>query len=203
MIHITNLSFKYKNTNYILKNINYSFLKNNIYLITGNNGAGKTTLLKLILNLLKPTHGHIHMSSNLVISYLPDFNGIYEDLTVLDNIKFRLALYNISYEKKEKLFSNLIHRYNLQSFQNTRVKELSLGMQKKVAIIATLLVDADIYIMDEPTGAIDFNSKEEIIRILNEFEIKNKTIICVTHEQKLISDLNAIVLEIKDGEMIC
>lgn len=199
MIKVEHLSFSYRKQEPILSDINFEFKEGKTYLILGKNGTGKTTLVRVILGFLKPTKGRVIKDQNKVISYLPDFNGIYDDLSILDNIKFRLALYSINFENKIELYHNLLTRYNLLEKENSKIQELSLGMKKKVAIIATLLVEADIYVLDEPTGGIDQESRKEIINILNEFNKDNKIVICITHEKELIENLYAEVLMLENG----
>ncbi len=199
MIKVENLYFYYEKKNIILKNLNFSFMQGKVYLIIGNNGAGKTTFIRILLGILKPSSGRVVIADNLVISYLPDCNGIYEDLTILDNIKFRLSLYKIHFDEKINLYKSLLKKYNLTDQENHKVSELSLGMKKKVALIAALLIDADIFILDEPTGGVDLDSRGEIINMLNEFKKNNKLIICITHEKELIKNLDAEIITLKNG----
>lgn len=201
MIKVEHLSFSYREQEPILNDINFEFKEGKTYLILGKNGTGKTTLVRVILGFLKPTKGKIIKDQNKVISYLPDFNGIYDDLSIIDNIKFRLALYSINFEDKIELYHSLLTRYNLLEKENSKIQELSLGMKKKVAIIATLLVEADIYVLDEPTGGIDQESRKEIINILNEFNKDNKIVLCITHEKELIENLYAEVLILENGDL--
>lgn len=77
-------------------------------MLTGNNGIGKTTLIKLILDLFKPTEGCIDRPRNCVFSYLPDSNGIYDYLTVMQNIKFRLGIYNIRFDERAERTGQLL-----------------------------------------------------------------------------------------------
>lgn len=77
-------------------------------MLTGNNGIGKTTLIKLILDLFKLTEGCIDRPRNCVFSYLPDSNGIYDYLTVMQNIKFRLGIYNIRFDERAERTGQLL-----------------------------------------------------------------------------------------------
>ena len=99
MIKIKDVTYSYKGTP-VITELSFSFLSSNIYTIIGENGSGKTTLLRLILGLLKPERGSIQFEGKAIISYLPDHNGLYEDLSITDNIRFRLALYKQSFRLK-------------------------------------------------------------------------------------------------------
>ena len=199
MIKIENLNFEYTLGESIIQNFSYTFEEGNVYLVKGDNGSGKTTLIKLIIGLLKPKSGTIELGDSSVISYLPDFNGIYYDLTVLDNVIFRLSLYKIKFSEKRNQFYELLEQFNLKGKEKELVKNLSLGMIKKVAVICTILVDSTIYILDEPTGGIDAESTEEILYLINKLSTKENIVICISHETLLKQELKAIPLNLSDG----
>jgi len=93
-VRIDSLNFRYENEKPIIVNAYYNFVSNSIYSISAPNGAGKTTLLRLVCKFLKPDSGAITIDPALTIGYLPDRNGLYEELTIKDNIKFRLRSIN-------------------------------------------------------------------------------------------------------------
>lgn len=131
MIEFDNVSFKYKKGELIFDNLTYSFEKGNIYFILGENGIGKTTLAKLILKILKPIKGEIKNNGIDTITYLPDYNGIYPQLTILENIKYRLALYDLDYTQFKHKIDEMIKLYGIEKYKNMMVSSLSLGTQKK------------------------------------------------------------------------
>lgn len=199
MIKINDLTYSYKDGQNVIEQLSYEFEKGQSYLITGHNGAGKTTLIRLILGLLKPQFGSIEVKSESVVSYLPDFNGIYEDLSIIDNVIFRLSLYKVKFASKEEEFYRLLNQYHLSGKERELVRDLSLGMKKKVAFICSIIVDPDIYILDEPTGGIDSESTIEILNLMNDLSIKDKLIICISHEDVLKKELNAKHLVLENG----
>lgn len=199
MIKIENLNFEYTLGDSIIQDFSYTFEEGNVYLVKGANGSGKTTLIKLIIGLLKPKSGTIELGDSSVISYLPDFNGIYYDLTVLDNVIFGLSLYKIKFSEKRNQFYELLEQFNLKEKEKELVKDLSLGMIKKVAVICTILVDSTIYILDEPTEGIDAESTEEILHLISKLSTKENIVICISHETLLKQELKAIHLNLSDG----
>ena len=134
MIKIKDLTYSYSGTP-IIADLSFSFLSSKIYTITGENGSGKTTLLRLILGLLQPERGSIQFEEKAIISYLPDHNGLYEDLSITDNIKFRLALYKQSFNAIQNEYYSLLNKYHLYDKRDEPISSLSLGMKKKAAIM--------------------------------------------------------------------
>lgn len=203
MINLDNVCFTYKKNEVenVLHSLTYEFSRGDVYLLSGKNGAGKTTLIKLLLGFLKPTSGEIHMEKDLVVSYLPDYNGLYEDLSVIDNVIFRLSLYNVKFKQKQELFYHLLKITNLEGKQNEVVVNLSLGMKKKVACICTMMIEPDIYVLDEPTGGVDEESKIEIANIINSLETENNMIICISHDPIILEKVNGKHLVLEEGNL--
>lgn len=202
MIKVNNVCFGYQKDALIFNHLSCLFHRGSTYLITGKNGSGKTTLIKLILGFLKPKSGSIDYSKDLVISYLPDFNALYEDLSIIDNMKYRCALYNQSYPEKRNEFEEMLKVYDLFESRNQKVKSLSLGMRQKTALILTFLIKADIYIMDEPTGGLDEESNQEIIKLCNQISDAHESLlIIVTHDKDMIHNISGKIIKIENGEM--
>ena len=201
MIKIKDLTYSYSGTP-IIADLSFSFLSSKIYTITGENGSGKTTLLRLILGLLQPERGSIQFEEKAIISYLPDHNGLYEDLSITDNIKFRLALYKQSFNAIQNEYYSLLNKYHLYDKRDEPISSLSLGMKKKAAIIATILVHANVYIFDEPTGGIDREAKTEIISLFKEMDLKQKCILLVTHDEELLSQIPSVLLKMQEGRLM-
>ncbi len=199
MIELKAVEFKYKNSSTILNGINFNFNEGETYVLQGGNGAGKTTLLRLLCGLLKLDKGEIKISANTVISYLPDNNGIYENMTILENIKFRISLYELKYKELEEEIKNFLCNYNLEIHKDKIVSELSLGMKKKVALICTLIVNPSILILDEPTVGIDVDSRRELIEMLNSRKRENIVTIITSHDSDFIEQIKANRVYLKDG----
>ncbi len=201
MIKIKDVTYSYNGTP-VITELSFSFLSSNIYTIIGENGSGKTTLLRLILGLLKPESGSIQFEEKAIISYLPDHNGLYEDLSITDNIRFRLALYKQSFSAFQNEYYSLLNKYRLFDKRDEPISSLSLGMKKKAAIIATTLVHANVYIFDEPTGGIDHDAKIEIISLFKEIDLKQKCILIVTHDEELLSEVPSVLLKMQEGRLM-
>lgn len=197
---LENTCFGYEN-NFIINNLSYTFEKNHNYLILGENGAGKTTLIKIILGFIKLMKGNITFEKDSIFSYCPDHNGLYEDLSVMDNTMFRLAIYKQDYNDYSERINELLQKYSLFDSKDKKVSELSHGMKKKTALIATFIIDCNYLFLDEPTNGIDDESKEEIIKMINDLTNNDRTIICITHDTDLKVSLRATSLLLEKGKL--
>ena len=201
MIQLDNITFNYKKSEEILLNTSYSFHKGEMYYLTGDNGAGKTTLAKLILNILQPTKGNIRISDINTITYLPDYNGLYPHLSVIENIKYRLSIYQLDYEIYRYKVEEYLKKYQIQQYKNTQISLLSLGTKKKVAILCVAIIPSDLMILDEPTGGLDNTSRNEVLTMLKDLKDEDKIILCITHDQTIIDSAIGKKITIKDKKV--
>ncbi len=188
-ITVCDLRFAYKRGNNIIKCSELYFSTGNVYVLTGPNGSGKTTFLKLILGLLKPTCGRIIGYDQEVIAFVPDHNGLYDSLSVLENIKFRMSLYNMSYSSEKDNIKRMLVRYNLCDNEDKLVKDLSLGMKKKVSLVCALAVKPSLLVLDEPTGGLDADAQRELSEMIAEFISPSTTVICTSHDRGFLDAL--------------
>lgn len=165
----------------VLKDVSFSVQKGNTACIVGENGSGKSTLLSIIAGILKPDSGDIclDISDKKSVGFVPQHDYLFEDLKVKDNIKFWAAAAKLSFSSEQvKQYMDL---FNVTSFLNKKVTELSGGMQKRVALCTALLHNPDILLLDEPFSGLDVIHKEEICTYLNWLREKGKTIVYSTH----------------------
>lgn len=194
MISVDNITFSYDRKKNIIEDFSYCFDEKHSYVICGANGRGKTTLLRLILGLLQPDKGCINKSKEYQVSYVPDYNGLYENMTVEDNIRFRLGLFGLKYKEEEQSINYYLKKYRVESYMEQMVKQLSLGTKKKIALICALLTKPQVLVMDEPTGGLDNQAKQELINMIDELSEK-MMIIAVTHDSEYINVTNSLVVE--------
>lgn len=212
-ISVCNLNFKIGNHN-ILKNINIDIKNGECVVITGHNGAGKTTLLKAINNLIKTKPGNIKIFgkdiNNTVkkdIGYIPQTNFVdkFMPLSVQDVIKIGLSAKNgifkrTSKEDKEKIFKTA-KKLQIENLLNKPIGQLSGGQIQKVSIARVLVQDAKIILMDEPLNNLDNYSQKEILNITDSMH-KEKTMLIVTHNLKLIPKSCNKTVVMENGEII-
>ena len=147
--------------------------------IIGADGAGKTTLLRLICGLLQPDSGTISVCGlnpvaqksllNAKIGYMPQKFGLYEDLSVLDNLNFYAALKNVSPD-----FNQMLEFADLKRFQNRLAGKLSGGMKQKLGLICALMGMPELIVLDEPSVGVDPVSRRELLKMVKT-TVQNQT----------------------------
>ena len=180
-IEIENLSKKFDDK-YALKNISLSFVKGKIVALLGADGSGKTTLLRLIIGLLCPSEGRIKtLSLNPVIQkekivlktgYMPQKFGLYEDLTVIENLNLYAKLKNTKND-----FDELLDFTTLKPFKNRLAQNLSGGMTQKLGLACALLAQPELLILDEPSVGVDPLSRLELLELVKKTINKNTSVI--------------------------
>ena len=198
-IDMSNVDFEYVKNNLILKNINLTIKKNRFIVIMGDSGSGKSTLLKLILGLLDPTKGKVLIDNQPVINNLDKWqekiNFVPQDVFILDdslknNITLEITEKQIDFDKLE----SAIDASNLRSFVNSlsagyntilgdKGSRISGGQKQRIGIARAMYANSEVIILDESTSSIDEKSQNEIFTKLN--QLKNKTVIFITHDSKI------------------
>jgi ABC-type nitrate/sulfonate/bicarbonate transport system ATPase subunit len=178
--------------------------------VVGRSGCGKTTLLNLIAGLLRPSGGCITIDGHPVAGPGPDRGMVFQHsalfpwLTALGNIEFGPRNNSRPAAQRRDLARELIELVRLQGCENKYPRELSGGMQQRVAIARALAMDPEIMLMDEPFGALDELTREEMQReLLRIWEARRKTVVFVTHsirEAVFLSD-HIIVLSPNPGQV--
>tara|TARA_B100000401_G_scaffold431652_1_gene367979 strand:+ start:592 stop:1215 length:624 start_codon:yes stop_codon:yes gene_type:complete len=200
LVTLKNVSYTI-NKNFILKNISLEITRNKPTAIMGMNGAGKTTLLKILAGIYKPTRGNVLFNppylKNTKISYLFQHH-IFLDRTVFNNLLHSLTFTNDDNKNHISMINDYLSKFNLIKYSNSHINELSSGERQLVSIIRTLLIDSDIFFLDEPFNNLDQNYRELVNNLFIELA-KIKKIIFITHsinEAKLLTDE---ILILKDG----
>ncbi|MFC2166351.1 ABC transporter ATP-binding protein [Acidobacteriota bacterium] len=173
-----------------IHNINLDISRGELIGLIGPDGAGKTTLLRLLVGLLNPTSGRvwiegIDMSQNQrkiknIIGYMPQHFSLYGDLTVSENMKFFSDLYKVPRDQYEERKKELLQFSALAPFQKRLARNLSGGMQKKLALSCNLFHTPDILFLDEPTTGVDPVSRKELWDYLFTLKNQGKTLIVST-----------------------
>lgn len=184
--------------------------KGSICGILGPNGSGKTTTIKSICNLVIPDSGEIKIfgnsnkrSLNRISALFEGTRNLYWKLTPRENLRYFCGIRGIGGKNIEKEINFLLDRFNLTDKKDITVNNLSRGMQQKVAIAMTLIVNTDIILLDEPTLGLDVQSHVDIKNILEEISSElNKTILLSTHDMNLVQSICRDVVVINKGKLV-
>ena len=206
---IKNLNKSFRNIQAI-KDISLNIEKGKITGLIGADGSGKTTLIRLISGLLIPNSGEISVLGinpatekeklNPKIGYMPQKFGLYEDLTVEENLTLPLLLDGRKPNKEQidYLVSNLGLGDRLKHLPN----QLSGGQQQRVSIGRALANNPALLLADEPTGNLDSENSKEIVALLRKFNREhNQTVIMITHDERIAQSADRIIA-IEDGKIV-
>lgn len=163
----------------VIDHLNLEVEEGNLLAYIGTNGAGKSTTMKMLTGLLKPTSGEIELAADLKIGMVFQESVLDEELTVLDNLKSRQALYR----KQDKAWlEKLIQLTGLDAFLNQTYGTLSGGQRRRVDIVRALLNKPNLLFLDEPTTGLDIQTRKAIWELLRRLQREEKlTIFLTTH----------------------
>jgi NitT/TauT family transport system ATP-binding protein len=178
--------------------------------LVGPSGCGKSTLLKLVAGLVPPSRGQIRVREQPVTGPFPDVGFVFQQpvllpwRSVLDNVLFSVEMLGLDLRQYRKPAGDLLELTGLAGFETKYPRELSGGMQQRVAICRALLPDPSLLLMDEPFGALDAMTREEMsLELLRIWEERRKTILIVTHsipEAILLAD-RVVVMSPRPGRV--
>jgi len=161
-----------------LIDINVTIPKGQIIGMAGPDGAGKTTLIRLIAGLFKPTNGKITVDGydtienateiHRLIGYMPQKFGLYEDLTVLENLSLYADLRGLSKDEREEKFESLLKFTSLKPFTSRLAGNLSGGMKQKLGLACALVKKPALLLLDEPSVGVDPISRRELWDMVHE-----------------------------------
>lgn len=186
-IQIDHLSKKFtKPSKLALDNISAHIKKGIITGLVGPDGAGKTTLIRLITGLLQPTAGSISINTPKnqnhleIIGYMPQKFGLYEDLTVLENLELYARLHLIKGLERKKIFEKMLKFTALEEFTMRLAGKLSGGMKQKLGLACALLSRPRILLLDEPSVGVDPISRRELWNMVQQLSQDGMTVLWST-----------------------
>ncbi|MBI5304421.1 MAG: ABC transporter ATP-binding protein [Chloroflexi bacterium] len=189
MISLNHLTKQFAET-VAVKNLSFDVNAGEIFGLIGPDGAGKTTTLRVIATAMNPTSGAVTVdgrdtvrdaeAAKQVIGYMPQRFALYPDLTVLENLNFFADLFGASRDERLALIARLLGFARLTEFQTRLARNLSGGMQKKLALAASLMHRPRVLLLDEPTTGVDPISRREFWDLLSEVHLQGVTIIIAT-----------------------
>lgn len=184
--------------------------------IMGASGSGKSTLLNILGCLDKPSEGEYTLNGANITSYsnrklakirnktfgfVVQYFGLLDDYTVYENVNLPLEYGKTPRRERKKLITAVLEKLGIIQKIKATPKELSGGQNQRVAIARAVVNNPDIILADEPTGALDKKTGEEVMKLFKSLNADGKTVIIVTHDEKIAQQCNRVI-KIEDGQII-
>ncbi|MDR3480161.1 MAG: ATP-binding cassette domain-containing protein [Burkholderiaceae bacterium] len=194
-----------------LDDISFLVRQGGLAALVGPDGGGKTTLLRLLAGLMKADGGTVHVlgidaaqdpqAIQSRISYMPQRFGLYEDLTVLENLDLYSDMHGVSKEERQTQYARLMEMTGLGQFQKRLAGQLSGGMKQKLGLACTLVRSPELLLLDEPTVGVDPLSRHELWEIIRRL-IKDGLTVLLSSSDPEEAEACDCVLVLNDGKKL-
>lgn len=212
MVEVKDLWVRY-GTYEAVKGISFSIPKGEVFGFIGPNGAGKSSTIKVLATLqrdydcqsVKINGISVGKAPHLIremIGYMPDFFGVYEDLTAREYLHFFAAAYRIDRKKRKAIVNDVLELTDLTAKIDAPVDSLSRGMKQRLALARVLLHDPDLLLLDEPASGLDPRARIEVRELLVALKEMGKTIIISSHILHELSQLCTSIGIIEAGQFV-
>ncbi len=195
-----------------VRGINLQIPKGEVFGFIGPNGAGKSSTIKVLATLLREFVGRVKVNGidvlrnpQLVrekIGYVPDFFGVYEDLTVEEYLHFFAAAYRIERSQRKTIIGDVLSLTDLSHKLDSPVDGLSRGMKQRLSLARVLLHDPDLLLLDEPASGLDPRARIEMRELLKALKEMGKTILISSHILHELAQLCTRIGIIEAGQMV-
>jgi ABC-2 type transport system ATP-binding protein len=194
-----------------LDHVSFEVPEGEIFGFVGPNGAGKTTTLRILAALLEPSDGHASIGGvdvakqpDLVhsrLGYMPDFFGVYDQLTVSEYLDFYAACYRQPKQRRTKVVAELLELIGLTERRDQLVDTLSRGLKQRLCLARALVHDPVVLLLDEPASGLDPRARVDMREILKELRRMGKTIVISSHILPELTELCTMIGIIDHGRM--
>ena len=183
-----------------------------IYGLIGPNGAGKTTLLRILAALIPPTSGQVWFDNKEVthapkairrsIGYMPDFFGVYPDLTSAEYLAFYAGIHGVKRGNIARTVADLLELVDLTAKRDALVETLSRGMKQRLCLARALIHDPAILLLDEPASGLDPQARVEFRELLRTLRGMEKTMVVSSHILLDLAEICSHIAIIREGQMV-
>ena len=216
MIEISNVCKTYETGNKALRNVSITIGDGEFVFIMGRSGSGKSTLMKLLLKEVEPTSGKIvvndmnlgKMPRHYVPKYRRRLGMVFQDFrllrdrTVYENVAFAQRVIGVSTRRIKESVPAMLQMVGLSAKYKMFPQQLSGGEQQRVAIARALINRPEVLLADEPTGNLDSQNADEIMRLLEEINRMGNTVVVVTHSEEIVARMHKRVITMERGCVI-
>lgn len=189
--------------------VSFQVERGEIFGLMGPNGAGKTTSIRIMLDIYKPDAGTVSILDSRVneaikkrIGYLPEERGLYQDITLETCLLYLASLKGVSRPEAKERLQQYLERFDLEAYRKQKIKTLSKGMQQKAQLIATLIHQPDVIIIDEPFTALDPVNTQMVKDIFRQERERGTTIVMCTHQMHQVEALCDRIALINKGQLV-
>jgi ABC-2 type transport system ATP-binding protein len=195
--------------NVAVKDVSFQVRGGELFGLLGPNGAGKTTTIRMILDIFKPDAGKIEVFGGPMkaasadrIGYMPEERGLYPEMRVLECLVHLGSLKGMPRSEAREQAQFFLKRLELADQQRARIKDLSRGMTQKVQVIAAVLHNPDLLIIDEPFANLDPVNSQLVRDIFLEFRNKGRAVIMTSHQMTLVEAMCDRIAMIHQGSVV-
>lgn len=211
MIETRQLTKRYGNL-IAVNEINLTLRAGDVFGFIGPNGSGKTTTMRMIATLLAPDYGEAYVCGKSIythpqeirrlVGYMPDFFGVYDDMTVIEYLEFFAAAYRIHGPARRKVCEEKLELVDMAFKRDAMVNQLSRGQTQRVGLARVLLHEPEVLLLDEPASGLDPRARIEMRNLLRRLGEMKKTIIVSSHILPELADVCTRVGMIEKGQLI-
>ncbi len=192
----------------VLKGVSFSAQSGKALGILGRNGAGKTTLIRIIMGVFDADGGNVLLDGkpinhqNIKIGYLPEERGLYPKQKIMNQLVYFAKLQGVSKKDAVETANRLFDKLEIPQYKYVRLDTLSKGNQQKVQLIATLIANPDIVILDEPFSGLDPVNASLLKDIVKELIAKGKLVLFSSHQMNYIEEFCDNILILNGGNIV-
>ncbi|MEC7556736.1 MAG: ABC transporter ATP-binding protein [Planctomycetota bacterium] len=195
-----------------VNNIDLDLSEGDVFGFIGPNGSGKTTTMRMIATLLNPTHGEAYVCGKSIytdpaeirrmVGFMPDFFGVYDDMTVIEYLEFFAATYRIDSHARRGICEEKLELVDMSFKRDAMVNQLSRGQTQRIGLARVLLHEPQVLLLDEPASGLDPRARIEIRTLLKRLGELNKTVVVSSHILPELADVCTRVGMIEKGHLI-
>jgi len=207
-VQVAHLAKRFGDTQAVA-DVSFAVEPGEIFGLLGPNGAGKTTTIRMMLDIFKPDAGtvsifggELDMAKKRRIGYMPEDRGLYKDLKLEPTLVYLATLKGLDEKTARDRLGGWLERFDLAEHRQKKVQELSKGMQQKAQIIATLLHEPDLIVIDEPFSGLDPVSTRLVKQLLEEQRQAGKSVLMSTHQMYQVEALCDRIVLIDEGQTV-
>ena len=189
--------------------ISFQVGKGEIFGLLGPNGAGKTTTIRIMLDIYKPDSGTVSIFDGAVsegskqrFGYLPEERGLYQDIKLETCLLYLASLKGVPRAEAKERLGAYLEQFDLEEYRKKKIKTLSKGMQQKAQLIATLIHQPDLIVIDEPFTALDPVNTQMVKDIFRQERERGTTIVMCTHQMHQVEALCDRIALVNKGQLV-